>query len=164
MYNETAFVKNLIYILKKENILTNKIHIQKFSSFLTEQDENVPFRFSIYKFGPFSIELQSVLNTMQFWENLSYDMQSGYSIIEDSITEELPKKTINNIYEKIKKIKTVLPDYNFDTMELYGTMYYFMNRVTMHDKKNVFKKFKEEKNKFTDTQLDKAYASLKKLM
>ncbi|MDR3243647.1 MAG: hypothetical protein LBT79_02735 [Elusimicrobiota bacterium] len=166
MYNEERFVKTLIDILIEKKISTDRIHLQKITAYLSDNMEDVPFRFGIYTYGPFSTDLSSVLSTMKNWDDLYYEDKIGYSINSKTAIQSLEQKDINIISDKIDKFCAVLPsDKDFRVMELYGTMYYYMFRTNPIEETAVFKKFKAVKNgKFNDSELKTAFNKLRMLV
>ena len=163
MYDKNKLINTVVKLLNEKKIGTDKIHMQKFISFLADNDQNIPFNFSVYKYGPFSKDLSSTLNIMCGWGYIKYDdkyiFKKGESLEEDEK---------NKLSALVDKFNNVLPKHsfeeNFDILELYSTLYYYMKRVENANKEVVFEKFIDAKaEKFSEEQVIEAYESLLRL-
>lgn len=164
MYNEKAFVITLINVLKEKGITTDKIHLQKFTSFLSDNDNEIPFRFSIYIYGPFSRELESVLDTMRLWDDLKFDEKNEYDVDEYFKSKQLNinKEKISGLVDKFINIFNESEINDFSALELFSTVYYYKNRFA--DKNEVYRRFQIAKeNKFSKKAFDDAYKRLNRI-
>lgn len=157
--DKQKIINTVVKILMDNEFKRQKIHVQKFISFLSYRVKGIPFHFEIYKYGPFSSELSDELNSMVLWGDILY---------EDKQYEYIPNTRVldNNEYKEcekeIKQYADIIHDLSFDNMEIYGTLFYLLNNTNITDEKEILKLFHEEKqNKYKDEQLVKP---LKKLI
>ena len=87
-------INSVVKILQDNNLKREKIHMQKFISFLSDRIKSVPFHFEIYKYGPFSSELSDELNSMVLWGDLSY-IENQYNYEKKSVLLDI------DMYEQI---------------------------------------------------------------
>lgn len=149
--DKQKIINTVVKILMDNNFKSQKIHVQKFISFLSYRVENIPFHFEIYKYGPFSSDLSDELNSMVLWGDILYENQQYKYIQKTPVLDDYRYKE----YEKeIKKYADIIHNLSFDNMEIYGTLFYILNTSNTHDKKKILALFHAEKQeKYTDEQL-----------
>lgn len=121
---------NLIEVVRalhNNGIPAKRLQMQKFIYFLkhTDLSEELPFNFSINKYGPYSPQLQNELN------NLVIDSEILEADKEYSTTRAEPINT--DIYKKlclkIKELKNIFGDTTFENLELLSTIHFAANSL-----------------------------------
>lgn len=149
--DKQKLIYNIIKILEENNLNRKKIHIQKFISFLSYRIDNIPFSFSIDKYGPFSSELRDDLHSMVLWGDLSY-INDQYETKNDS--SSINQQLYQQIETEIRQYANIIGELSFDNMLIYGTLFYILNNTCDRDKDNIIQLFHNTVNTtFTDEQL-----------
>lgn len=159
--DKQRLINSVVKILQENNLKREKIHMQKFISFLSDRIANIPFHFEIYKYGPFSSELSDELNSMVLWGDLSYS-ERQYNYEKNSLL--LDKEIYEQIKEEIIKYSDLIEVLSFENMELYGTLFYILNHTQTQDKNEIINLFRDEKkDKFKSEDIKKSLAKLLKI-
>ncbi len=149
--DKQKIINTVVKILMDNNFKSQKIHVQKFISFLSYRVKNIPFHFEIYKYGPFSSDLSDELNSMVLWGDILYEDQQ-YKYIQN--TPVLDDNEYEAYKKEIMQYAELINNLSFENMEIYGTLFYILNETKMTDEKEILKLFHEEKhNKYKDEQL-----------
>lgn len=151
-------INSVVKILQDNNLKREKIHMQKFISFLSDRIKSVPFHFEIYKYGPFSSELSDELNSMVLWGDLSY-IENQYNYEKKSVLLDI------DMYEQIEKeiigYSELIGKLSFENMELYGTLFYIVNHANTKNKDEIIELFcNEKKDKFKIEDIKKSLDKL----
>lgn len=156
--NKRTLINTVIKILGNNGYKSEKIHVQKFISFLSCRHEDIPFHFKIYKYGPFSSDLSDELNSMVLWGDIRYEeKQYVYEEKTPVLNEEVYK-----IYEnELKEYADLIGNLSFENMEIYGTLFYLLNEYHTDNKEKILDLFHDKKkNKYQDKQLESALQKL----
>jgi hypothetical protein len=166
-------IASIIKILKRKEKTVGKIQIQKFVYFLKAMRIRVPYSFEISHYGPYSAALSRKLEEMEFDGLIDKNDNKGidYIISDDkSISYEIEKnpQLYTEIEDKIEKVLNILPELDFNSLELYSTVHYCYNTLKLMAKEedisnedlfNEVKRWKGEK--FQKEQIIGAFQRMK---
>lgn len=142
---------------------SSKIAVQKVIFFLREIGIPITYTFGPYAYGPYSKELNNDADELIFWEELvSYN--NGYKKGE-KFSINLPKWLRDSISEKIEEIRSVIEDFSFDSLELFGTVFYCIRSLQEIYINPSFEKVQEEfkawkGNKYLSNRIQQAYKKI----
>ena len=138
---KSAIVVSLIDSLKENGSWCGETHIQKTTFFLQELF-GIPldFDFILYKHGPFSFDLRSLLSFMFADVFLAYEPFPGYGpkikTIEGSdFLRKNYSVTINKYSSKIKSVAKIFGDKNVAELEKIATAYYVKKNMKIEESK-----------------------------
>lgn len=150
-----------IKLMRENGIPPSKIAIQKFIYFLLKKGLPLPYDFKMYIYGPYSSQLNFDLQVLEFSNTIEYQDQE-YNIIEEI---NVPKKYFNAINDNILIFKEILPQIDFKSFELYGTVFYIMNALKRFSIEltfeNIYKEFVGYKGqKYTQPEVQEAFQKI----
>lgn len=158
--DKQKLIYNIIKILEENNFSRKNIHIQKFISFLSYRIDNIPFSFSIDKYGPFSSELRDELYSMVLWGDLFY-IDNQYNTKNNLLSINQP--IYQKIETEIKQYANIIDELSFDNMLIYGTLFYILNNTCSRDKDSIIQLFYNTVDTtFTNEQLEEPLDKLLK--
>ena len=122
------FLKHIIRRLEEMNISSDKIVVQKLTYYLKEEGLPISYNYEMHAYGPYAKELSSDADYLELENQLSiYKCQYKTG---DKYKDELPENYMNLIDEKISKFRSLINnDFNFDSMEIFGTTLYCYNAL-----------------------------------
>lgn len=117
--NNSKEILGVISYLKDKNIPLQKIVIQKVFFFLKESGFALSYSFEPYKYGPFSEELSEDLEILESEKKITID--KAMIELKDNNAEPLNAnaKAFIDLFADL-----VEDNYDFDNMEIYGTVFY----------------------------------------
>ena len=118
--NPPEEILGILNYLKNQNIPLQKIVIQKISFFMKIFGFVLAYSFEPYKYGPFSEKLSEDLETLDVDKKIKIN-KTNVELIDSSISDNLNgnAKTFIDLFDDM-----VAKNYDFDNMEIYGTVLY----------------------------------------
>jgi len=157
-------VKYVVKELDKRNIPASKIVLQKLVFFLRETGIPLTYSFEPYLYGPYSRELADDLDELVFWDEIIWD-DGDYSPVENYVPQ-LDEGIAEYIRCGITKFSDIVDrDYEFDSMEIFGTVLYCIKSLDEigedTDFESVLDEFEEWKgNKYEDDIIEGMYTAI----
>jgi len=164
MRREEKMLLNLIknYTLKQGKAIPGKKALQKLVYF--SQVEGLPMRFDyvLYKYGPYSFELDSLTKEMEYFEQIKFNyVNGGYEI---SVVDDVPSLEP----EEINKLEAVIERYGAFSpkdLELLSTVHFIVTDMAeIYRKKDVHEILSRVKSikrdKFSWNEIEDAYNKL----
>lgn len=144
----------------KTGFHSGKMYVQKILFISKKMGEDVPYRYSLYTYGPYSREIMDDLDDMESNGEISIewnDRFEGYEIHDKGIQ-------INDVYS-FKVLKEVLDEHgdkNAKTLELLSTVLFL--RDDYPDNGDLFDSVKKVKPLFEDEKIRQMIFNVKKNM
>ena len=161
---EQEIVKYVINTLNERGIPASKIVLQKLIFFLRETGIPLSYSFEPYLYGPYSRELADDLDELAFWDKIIW-YEGDYSPVENYVPQ-LDEGIAEYIRCGITKFSDIVDrDYEFDSMEIFGTVFYCIKSLNeigeATDLDSVLDEFGEWKgDKYEDDIIEDMYTAI----
>ena len=180
LINDAIIIKLVSLWNEKVKIRPERTTIQKLCYFAEAIGVPLGYKFSVYKYGPYSQELFEKIDDMVMYglladecsENRQKDSASQYSITESSQEILATYSELLNTYEdNINSLVDCFKDMQLRELELVSTIHYYYtanNGYYRGIEKDYLKKLtiekvvKAKKDRFKKKEIDNAYFELEK--